>query len=305
MGKGDESDDIHSFTPYMEPQEFPPPSSRVKVSFGAQSRCGNVHTLNEDHYLIIQLGRHQETLMTSLPEDLIGKSYDEYAYAMIVADGMGGFGGGEVASRLALTTLMELVLHFGKWNLRVFNDRIAQEIMGRAEWFYRHVDSAVMHQGLKGPVPRLQTTLTATFSIGRDLFVAHVGHSRAYLFRDRTLMPLTHDHTISRQESSQASVAPLMNVAARDLKHVLTKTIGMSGAVGPEIDIERGQLADGDRVLVCTNGLTDMVDEAVVAEVLASDRSADDQCRVLVDLAMAAGGDDDVTALVALYHIPE
>jgi protein phosphatase len=79
----------------------------------------------------------------------------------------------------------------------------------------------------------------------------------------------------------------------------------MRGSVGPRIDLERLQLADGDRVLVCTNGLTDMVEESVVAEVLGSGQSPDDQCRTLVDLAMAEGGEDDATALVALYRIPE
>ena len=78
----------------------------------------------------------------------------------------------------------------------------------------------------------------------------------------------------------------------------------MGGSVGPTIDLERFQLDDDDRVLVCTNGLTDTVDEERIAEVLASEQSPDDQCRALVDLAMAAGGDDDVTALVARYRIP-
>jgi protein phosphatase len=236
---------------------------------------------------------------------LIPKRYDEYGYALIVADGVGGPADGETASRLALGTLMHLVLHFGKWNLRVINDKIAQEIMGRAERFYRHVDSAVAHHGTTGAMPRLQTTLTATYGAGKDLFFAHVGHSRAYLFRDRALARLTRDHTIGRRGSTQVPVAPLANVAARDLEHLLTETIGMSGSVGPRIDLERLQLADGDRVLVCTNGLTDMVEESVVAEVLGSGQSPDDQCRTLVDLAMAEGGEDDATALVALYRIPE
>jgi protein phosphatase len=79
----------------------------------------------------------------------------------------------------------------------------------------------------------------------------------------------------------------------------------MRGSIGPTIDIERFQLADDDRVLVCTNGLTDMVDEEEIGKVLKSDQPPDDQCRSLVDLAMASGGDDDVTALVARYRIPQ
>ena len=68
-----------------------------------------------------------------------------------------------------------------------------------------------------------------------------------------------------------APLAPLVDVktTARDLMHVLTQTLGMSGSVGPIIDLERFQLADGDRILVCTNGVTDALDESIVADVLA------------------------------------
>jgi PPM family protein phosphatase len=306
MAEDDQDDQTDAgFTPFLEPVEFPPPSSAVQVTFGAESRRGHAHAVNEDHYVIIELGRHQKTLLTSLPEGAIPAQFDEYGYAMVVADGLGAPGDGEFASRIALVTLMHLVLRFGKWNLRI-DDAIAREIMGRAHWFYRHVDSEVVHQGMTGPVPRPQTTPTATFGAGRDLFFAHVGHSRAYLFRRGQLMRLTRDHTIGRHGSTTVSVAPLVdvNTLARDLKHILTDTIGMSGPSGPTIDLERFRLDDNDRVLVCTNGLTDMVDEEMIGEVLASDLAPQDQCLALVDLANVPGGDDDVTALVARYHVP-
>src|SRR5581483_9892061 len=136
-------------TPFVAPHEYPPPSATVQVTFGAESRRGRVRPVNEDHFVVIKLGRHQETLMTSLPADAIDNRFDEYGYAMIVADGLGATGAGETASRIALTTLVYLVRHFGKWNLRV-DERIAREIMDRAELFYRHVDSTVVHKALTG-----------------------------------------------------------------------------------------------------------------------------------------------------------
>jgi PPM family protein phosphatase len=277
----------------------------VQATFGAHSRCGRLHATNTDHYVIIRLGRQQTTLLTSLPDDLISDRFDEYGYAMVVADGLGESSAGERASRLAIATLMHLVLHFGKWNLRIDN-KIAQEIMDRAGRFYRHVDSAVVHEGMKDRGPRPETTLTAVFGAGRDLFFAHVGHSRAYLFRDLRLMRLTRDHTVAERQSWNVPVAPLVdvNVSAKDLKHILTETIGMAGSVGPTIDLERFQLIDGDRVLVCTNGVTDPIDESRIGEVLALGKSPDEQSRMLVELATAAGGDDDATALVAHYSVP-
>src|SRR5262245_2568243 len=138
-------------TPSAEAVRFPPRSATVQVAFGAHSRPGHGHATNDDHYIVIELGRHQETLMTSLPPGVVDERFDEYGYAMVVADGMGGAGYGERASRIAITTLLHLVLHFGKWNLRIDN-KIAQEMMQRAERFYRHVDSAVVHDAAKNKV---------------------------------------------------------------------------------------------------------------------------------------------------------
>lgn len=284
---------------------FPPPSSTMRVEFGAQSRRGRTRSENEDNYLIIELGRHQHTLLTSLPETVVGRRFDEFGYAMVVADGMGGNGAGETASRLALVTLVQLVLYYGRWNLRV-NERVAREILDRAERFYRHVDSAVTFESVTGSVTGLQTTLTATFGAGQDLFFAHVGHSRAYLFRDGELMRLTRDHTLGRGRVTRIGLAPLVDVNARgrDLKHVLTGSIGMADPSGLHIDLERLRLRDGDVVLVCTNGLTDALDEAEIAEILRSAVPPGELCQTLVDRAIEADGQDDATALIGHYHFP-
>jgi protein phosphatase len=118
---------------------------------------------------------------------------------------------------------------------------------------------------------------------------------------------LTRDHTIGRSGQSGVPLGPMIdiNTTARDLRHILTDTMGMTGPVGPGIDLERLQLDDGDRVLVCTNGLTDAVEEAKIAEILADDATPDAHARTLVDLAMASGGEDDATALVGRYHVPD
>src|SRR5262245_63146259 len=113
---------------------------------------------------------------------------------MIVADGIGGAGGGEHASRVAVASLVQLALHFGKWQVRV-DAAVAEDIMRRIEHFYRQVSGALVHESAEGAGP-LRTTLTAAVTAGRDLIFAHVGHSRAYLYRDRDLIQLTQDHTL-------------------------------------------------------------------------------------------------------------
>jgi PPM family protein phosphatase len=287
--------------------EFPPPAATVHVEFGADTRRGRARSLNGDHYSIIRLRRRQDTIRTSVPDAaVLAKHYEENGYAMVVADGMGHGASGETASRVAIVTLLHLVRVFGKWNLRI-DDAIANEIMERAERFYRHVDGTLVAERKGASGPGLQTALTATFGAGRDLFFAHVGHSRAYLLRDGRLMRLTKDHTVDPVQSRRVSQAPLIDVttAARDLTHILTDTLGMAGTIGPRIDVERFHLDDGDVVLVCTNGVTDVVDEAAIGGVLGTQVSADEKCKALVDLAARSDTDDDATAVIAHYRIPD
>jgi len=284
---------------------FPPAASTMQVQFGAESRRGRSRGINEDNYLVLEVGRHQQTLLTSLPETLVGRRFDEFGYAMVVADGMGGTGTGDKASQLALATLVQLVRYYGRWNLRI-NERVAREILDRAERFYRRVDSTITFESTTGPVPGLKTTLTATFGAGQDLFFAHVGHSRAYLLRDGDLMRLTRDHTLGHGRQTRVGMAPLIDVNAggRDLKHVLTGAMGMADPSSLKIDLERLRLRDGDLILVCTNGVTDALDESDIAKILRTSKPPGEQCRTLVDYAIDSDGQDDATALIGHFHFP-
>ena len=282
---------------------FRPPSATVEVEFGAVTHPGLRRTTSDDHFLIVQLGRHQKTIATSLPEGAVPDRFDEQAYGMVVADGMGR-DGPELASRLALTTLMQLVLHFGKWNVRI-NETTAWEIVQRAERFYRKVDQTVSEASHQHPtLSGMSTTLTAAFSAGDELFVVHVGHSRAYLYRGGLLTRLTRDQTLAQRRAETGRMAPI-ELAARDLRHMLTDAIG--GHAGePDIEIQNYLLVNGDVVLLCTNGLTDLVEDDTIASVLrgAAARPPTEQCQALVDLALERGGPDNITTVVARYRIP-
>ena len=93
------------------PLDYPPPSVEVQVGFGARSRQGPARSVNDDHYLVLRLGRHLETLMTSLPDGDLSKHFDEYGYGMVLADGMGR--AGELASRIAILALVQFARDFG------------------------------------------------------------------------------------------------------------------------------------------------------------------------------------------------
>jgi len=284
----------------LSTDEFPPLSATVRAEFAAVSVPRPTPEPNTDHYLVVELGRSQKTLLTSLSKEEVGRGFHEQMYGVVLADGLGP--AGEVASRVAVSALLNLTLRYARWNVRV-DDRIAPEIVERIVHFYRQIDSALVTVNRAAVLP-LQTTLTAIASGGRDLFFAHTGHSRAYLFRAGELIQLTRDHThMVRRSAVRPGLVDLTNVAT-DMHHILTDALG-AGTADPQIDIERFTLADGDRLLLCTNGLTDVVGDQAIAEVLSSPRALQDQCDTLTVLAQEGGTVDDVTAVLARYRIPE
>jgi protein phosphatase len=281
--------------------EFRPVSSQVLVDIGAHSHQGAVKACNEDHYLVVRVGRSQDTILSSLPRGDLPGQFEEYAWGMLIADGLGETGAGGVASRVALSALAHMAIHFGRWNMRV-DRHVAQEITARAEWFYRRASEAVKERAQTNPtLAGMCTTMTAAYTAGRDLFVAHVGHSRAYLYREGSLSLLTRDHTLAWNVERVTGLPPSRPVD--DLSHILTETIGGSDE-GPLVDVDHLSLLDGDTVLLCTNGLTDVVSEEQIAEVLTFRRAPEEQCRLLVDLALRGRTPDNATALVAQYEIP-
>jgi protein phosphatase len=283
--------------------EFQPLSALVTVEFGASSHAGHDRPQNEDHYMILRLRRDQEILATSLlPFDLPGR-FEERGYAMMVADGGGIAGSGAQASRLALSTIAHLAVHTGRWNLRL-DAQTAESIIERAEWLYDGAARAVDQQGLSTPaLAGMATTLTTIFSAGNELFYAHVGNSRAYLFRDGELIQLTRDHTLDQRLSEVMGPVAVPRAPQHDLKNILTDAIGGGRGV-PAVDVERFRLADNDIILLCTDGLTASLDDDTIADVLAHPRRLPDQCKLLIELASKSACSDDATALLARYHIP-
>ena len=222
-------------------------------------------------------------------------------YAMLVADGLGETGAGAVASRVALSALAHLAIHYGQWRLRI-DPLVAAEIKERAEWYYHRANAAVTgHARAHAALAGMATTVTAAYTVGNDLFLAHVGHSRAYLFRSGALTQLTRDHTLAWQLEN-VSGPTSVDRRTQDLRHILTETIG-GGRDSPLVDVEHLRLSHGDGVLLCTNGLTDAVSEDRIAEVLTFRRTSREQCRLLVDLALRADTEDNVTVILAQYDM--
>jgi protein phosphatase len=278
-------------------------SARAQVDLAALSHPGHVRKNNEDHYLVGRFGRWLDALLTNLPAGAVPAWSEEVGYGLLVADGIGGAAGGEVASRMAISTLIGLALHTPDWIMSTEAEETEQRMRRMAER-YRRVHAALKEQGRSDPaLSGMGTTLTAASSFGARLVIGHIGDSRAYLFRGGALHQLTRDHTFVQALVDMGQLTA-EQAARHPFRHVLTRSLGGRQA-GLDGDFQQAWLADGDQLLLCTDGLTDMVDSAAIASVLGGAASATAACQALVEAALEKGGKDNVTVALARYRFPD
>ena len=279
------------------------PTALVQVDLAAQSHLGHVRENNEDHYLAVRMTRSLETVLTNLKEGIFPKRFDETAYGMLVADGMGGMAAGEVASRAALLKLLELVVQAPDWTMKMNQREDAARVMKRMTSRFRQIDDELRAQSeANHSFHGMGTTLTVAASLGTDLFLGHIGDSRAYLLRGEKLHQLTKDHTLA-QALIEAGIAGPDDSATRAMRHVLTASLGTTGEP-TDPDVQRLQLTDGDQLLLCTDGLSEMVADDTIASLLSNSNSSAAACQGLTDFALANGGKDNITVVVARYRFP-
>lgn len=290
--------------PVVPSAQVPPPepvSSRAKVKLGAASHVGLVRENNEDCYIVGRVERSFHTISTNLPAGSGPDRFDEVSYGMVVADGLGGGRGGEEASRLAVITFVNLVLHTSDWIMRV-TDEDADRVMNRIAERYRRVGAAISERAAEYPaLEGMATTMTLACSNGPELFIGHVGDSRAYVLRGTDLIRLTRDHTYA-QELADAGMIKQQDVERHRLRHVLSRALGPRGS-NIQVDVTRFGLLDGDQLLLCSDGLTGMVTEDAIVGLIAG-RPAQDACQALIDAALAGGGKDNITVILARYAFP-
>jgi serine/threonine protein phosphatase PrpC len=280
----------------------PPYSSLVQIDVSALSHTGHVRPNNEDHFLVARLGRTLQTLTTSLSPGDVPEHAEEVNYVMVVADGMGGHAAGEVASRMAISELFKLALAIPDWILKV-DEGNAKEIARRSKSRLRKVGAILLERGQRDPALKgMGTTLTAARSLGRDLVITHVGDSRAYLLRKGQLHRLTRDHTYAQLLVDIGELAPT-DIASSKHRHVLTNALGGTNEE-VQVDTDRVRLTDGDRVMLCSDGLTDLVDDETITRILQETTRSSDACERLVQRALDSGGRDNVTVIVAAYRLP-
>lgn len=278
-----------------------PASTDVRADIGAVSHTGRVRSRNEDHFLVSRVSRQQEILQTNMPPESLPAYAGEDGYLFIVADGMGGMAAGEVASRLAISTSLKLFHRSEKWGFRV-NQRVVREFFEQISADLREIDRTLTEQSASDRrLLGMGTTLTAAYSMGIDLFIVHLGDSRVYLYREDVLTQLTKDHTVA-QAMADAGYIPPNEVRHHVKRNALTNYLGgHNGRV--KADLRWLRINDGDRLLLCSDGLNEMVDDLTIGRTLARNPDPRVAAQQLLDEALRRGGKDNVTIIVARYGV--
>jgi protein phosphatase len=262
------------------------------AAFGL-SDVGKARDENEDQFFIGTLHKVLEVQQTSLESEA---AFDHFtrtdARLLLVADGVGGVEGGRRASQTAVHALATYIgqtagCYYG------FDVEQEDEFLLRLERALGRAHEAVSSLGAGGRGPA--TTLTLAFVVGARAYVAHVGDSRCYHFRGGRLRQVTRDQTMGDFLSDEGVLSDEEAESGR-LHNVLASAIG-----GPEMLPAIGllDLLPGDALLLCTDGLTKHVSDEEIRAALASGRAPEQTCRALVDAALAGGGTDNVTVVVA------
>lgn len=272
----------------------------ARVEFAGMTHCGKVRPNNEDHYLIARLCKSVQVLQSSLTTDDEAELADLEAFLFLVADGLGGAAAGEHASALVVREVKRYVLLASKWffSLDDPNDSVRMRILREG---LDRIDRQLVSQAEEEPaLAGMGSTLTAACSFGAELFLVHVGDSRAYLFRGNELAQLTTDHTLAQTLVSAGLLGPESLRTSR-VRHVLTNALGAKSGVVPEI--QKVRLVDGDRLLLCSDGLTEMLRDQQIAELLRLHPNSSVACQALIDAALDHGGKDNVTVVLAAFSI--
>lgn len=263
------------------------------LAIAAATHRGRVRSRNEDQYIVVRRSRISHVLATSVPREELPRG-DDHAWMLVVADGLGGQVSGEVASATAIHAILKLAGEMSSWIMRT-SEGFESEIDERVELYSQAINREMRARAETDPgLAGMATTLTAAYIFGSSAVIVHVGDSRSYLFRGNQMQQITRDHTLA-QSLEDKGIPP---ERARIYTNVLTRCFGTDG------DPVRGDvfhltLGQGDQILLCSDGLTDMVPDPKILRLVTAARSTKDACEKLVAAALDHGGRDNITVVLA------
>jgi serine/threonine protein phosphatase PrpC len=234
---------------------------------------------------IISAGRTDIGLKRKNNEDAYLERLDLGVFA--VADGIGGSAAGEIASGIFVETARE-VFERGGYSDTETSTRVQEVFRLANERILLNTEEYPDHRGMGC------TAELIAFRGGR-FFVGHIGDSRTYLFRGGELRRITRDHSLVQDQLEQGLITR-EDAKRHRLRNVVLRAVGIDAAVA--LDMINGRIAPGDIALLCSDGLTDMVDEDLIEEILGSALGLTDKVEQLVESAKTAGGNDNITVVL-------
>jgi len=242
------------------------------VEVGVKTDIGKVREINQDAYYI---------------------SADE-GPLFIVADGMGGHKAGEIASNMAVDIISSDLgkdMNFLELDDKEIQNRIKQSIGKANQEIYK---KSLEDEGFAG----MGTTVTLIYIKGKKVFIGHVGDSRAYLFRENTLAQLTEDHSLVEELIRNGSISR-EEAKLHPQRNIITRAVGTSPDI--EADLIVKEKSKDDIFLLCTDGLTNMLEDEEIREHLLSKEDMQKVCENLVEFANNKGGYDNITVVAIKF----
>jgi serine/threonine protein phosphatase PrpC len=220
----------------------------------------------------------------------------------LVADGMGGHAAGAEAAKLTVNTIDDFIgpiavspevsWPFGYDIQASFEDNVLRTGLLLANLRVCHAAELSEHFAGMG------STLVAVWIRGNNAFWTHVGDSRLYLLRVEELQQLTEDHTLVQEQLKQGVITP-QEAKKHSLRHVVTRSVGSRDPF--QVEVKEQYLETGDLVLLCSDGLTEKVENQELRRLLMHTQDLDATCRTLINAANQAGGDDNITVILLRY----
>lgn len=284
---GDESAITTPLPTTAQPADLPPAATPAApfepsthgLAFSAQRDIGQIRSINQDSVF---------GMIATVPR----ASGDVPIGIFIVADGMGGHDGGEVASRMAISTaayalLADLVIPSLD---EAMTDSIQSMLTKALQEANRAIWSAAQANGTD-----MGTTCTAAILIGHTVYIGHIGDSRAYLVMPDRMKQLTSDHSAVGRLIELGQLSP-EDSREHPMRSHLYRTVGQSPEVA--VDYDYSQTGDASHLLLCSDGLWSMLDDPDLHRLISSTIWPADACRALIAHANAAGGEDNISAIV-------
>lgn len=252
----------------------------MRIEVSGHTHVGMKRNHNEDNFLL-------------LPEENL----------FVVADGMGGHSSGEIASKIAVDEVGEFFRLTSKdvdatWPFKMDKSRNYDEnrlATGIKLANVRIYERACAEQKYRG----MGTTIVSVHFASDHAYVAHVGDSRVYFYRAGQLKQVTEDHSLLNDYLKAKKLTP-EEIEAFPHKNVIVRALGMKDTV--QVDVSRVEPQPGDIFLLCSDGLSGMVSDAQITEVLKTTPELDRACSTLIEMANANGGNDNVTCILTRYR---